>query len=386
MIMNDYLKYYGEHNISPVSQDISDIESHFRKREKLYRQLGIPTMAFKDKEILEVGPGSGYNTLAFFTWGGKNATVTLVEANPQGISEMKKLFKEQKIETSRYKIHECVIEEFQTDILYDIVIAEGFLPPLNNNNEIIQKLAGFVRPGGVIVITCSDYMGLFVEHMKRLICQMLVKDIDNYEEKVKRCVELLEPQFRKLQGMSRGAEDWVKDNVFNPVYNSNNGYLSLERGVQCFSDDFDFLGSSQRIFTDYSWYKDINFDEKNNIYRQFRKKQHNFLIVGLDETLISDEENAILMKHITLIRDAEKEYEVSFESECLERILLELKNMEQIMERINKKFFMLNKEMQEIIMTILKNEHNIEFSNFPVFFNAFGRSQQYLSMVRKYRY
>lgn len=69
--MNDFIKYYGEKGISPVKQDISNLRMHYAKREKLYRQLGIPCMSFEGKKILEVGPGSGYNTLAYFFGGVK---------------------------------------------------------------------------------------------------------------------------------------------------------------------------------------------------------------------------------------------------------------------------------------------------------------------------
>ena len=67
---NKFIEYYGAHEISPVKQDLSDLELHYAKREKLYRQLGIPCITFDQKKILEIGPGSGYNTLAFFAWGG----------------------------------------------------------------------------------------------------------------------------------------------------------------------------------------------------------------------------------------------------------------------------------------------------------------------------
>lgn len=67
---NKFIEYYGQHGISPVKQDITEINKHYARREKLYRQLGIPCIAFEGKRILEVGPGSGYNTLALFFWGG----------------------------------------------------------------------------------------------------------------------------------------------------------------------------------------------------------------------------------------------------------------------------------------------------------------------------
>lgn len=87
---NNFLEYYGKHNISPVKQDISDIELHFAKREKLYRQLGIPNIAFRNSRILEIGPGGGYNTLAFFKWG--ENIIELVEPNKAGLEDLQKLF------------------------------------------------------------------------------------------------------------------------------------------------------------------------------------------------------------------------------------------------------------------------------------------------------
>ena len=68
---NKWIEYYSEKRISPVKQDISDMDRHLAKREKLYRQLGVPSIFFEGKKVLEVGPGSGYNTLAFFSWGGR---------------------------------------------------------------------------------------------------------------------------------------------------------------------------------------------------------------------------------------------------------------------------------------------------------------------------
>lgn len=67
---NTLLNFYIENNISPVKQNISNLAVHIKRREKLYRQLGIPTQLFGNSKILEIGPGSGYNTLAFFEWGG----------------------------------------------------------------------------------------------------------------------------------------------------------------------------------------------------------------------------------------------------------------------------------------------------------------------------
>lgn len=57
--MNKILDFYREHKISPVHQDIQDFNYHCRRREKLYRQLGMPTQLFRNADVLEVGTGGG---------------------------------------------------------------------------------------------------------------------------------------------------------------------------------------------------------------------------------------------------------------------------------------------------------------------------------------
>ena len=151
---NGYLEYYGKHHISPVNQDITDIKAHFERRRKLYRQCGIPTIAFRNAEILEVGPGGGYNTLAFFHWGSRH--IDLVEANPRGIEDMKSLFGYQEILEDKYDIISCKIEDYSTEKKYDIIIAEGFLSNVPNQQEIIDKLKDLAAPDGIIVVTCID--------------------------------------------------------------------------------------------------------------------------------------------------------------------------------------------------------------------------------------
>ena len=59
----DHLEFYEENNISPVRQDITNLERHIQRRSSLYEQLGLPSLLFRDKKILEVGPGSGHNSL-----------------------------------------------------------------------------------------------------------------------------------------------------------------------------------------------------------------------------------------------------------------------------------------------------------------------------------
>ena len=57
------LEYYIREGISPVHYDLSDLNKHFQIRASLYRLLGVIHSFFKGKDILEVAPGSGHNSI-----------------------------------------------------------------------------------------------------------------------------------------------------------------------------------------------------------------------------------------------------------------------------------------------------------------------------------
>lgn len=153
---NEFVEYYQKYNISPVSQDISDLQKHCQRRARLYRILGIAPRALFGAKILEAGAGSGYNALALLLNG---AQMDIVEPNEAGRQAMCELFKEYKISEKSYKIFPKFIESFalekigvntqsQTNFInyenlaqisesskYDFVLAEGFLPVFSVKNS-----------------------------------------------------------------------------------------------------------------------------------------------------------------------------------------------------------------------------------------------------------
>ena len=76
----DHLNFYRTHNISPVRQDIRDLMAHFSRRQGLYRQLGILPGFVREKKVVEVGPGSGFNAL--YTASLQPSSFLMIEPNP----------------------------------------------------------------------------------------------------------------------------------------------------------------------------------------------------------------------------------------------------------------------------------------------------------------
>lgn len=378
--MNDQIKYYGEMNISPERQNIDDIKTHYARRAKLYRQCGVPEIAFRDAEMLEVGPGSGYNTLAYFYWNCKH--IDLVETNPQGIKDMKRLFAERGIPENKYHIFDGIIEDYCTSREFDIIVAEGFLPIVDNKKEIIDKLKKLVNEKGIIIITCVDKVGFFIEVMKRLAGVSLARNISSYEEKVQYLTDVFKPQLAKLRGMSKLPEDWIKDIILSPVIN-NGLELSLAQAIEYFQEDFEILGTSPGMFTDYSWSKDIWYDYKKDYLEQFDRKRLSLLMAGMPEIILPVDIASFLVKGFEDIKDLEAEYEGTLHMSSIHAIVNRMESMEKFIKQyFADDFIKCFSEIKDMILRI-KDCEEVNMEKYPHFFKAFGRTQQYISFAKK---
>lgn len=92
-----------------------------------------------------------------------NKKIDLIEPNKKEIEDMSQLFLEHVVNKEHYNIINCTIEKFTTDIKYDIIVAEGFLPSIINKKEIIYNLIKLTNERGIIVITYIDEISFFIE-------------------------------------------------------------------------------------------------------------------------------------------------------------------------------------------------------------------------------
>lgn len=295
---------------------------------------------------------------------------------------MLELFDSLGIEENLYNIYECSIEDFYSERKYPIIIAEGFIQNLNtyDQKKIIKKLSSLVIEGGVIVITCADVSGFFVEQLKRLIAYIIIKDINDENEKTEKLLNVFAPQLDSLKGMSREKRDWIQDQFLNPAVNNN--LLSLFDAITYFDDDFEFMGSSQSIFTDYSWYKDVFY--KNDFEMQYNKKRHNFVLTNLEETLLSIADSDFLNDRMQEVRNLAIKYENNFADDLLVEIRSILEELLELSIKIDKRFYGFLNDMILILKEI--NVKKINLKDYPYFFSSFGRGLQYLCMVKKMKY
>jgi 2-polyprenyl-3-methyl-5-hydroxy-6-metoxy-1,4-benzoquinol methylase len=215
--MSNFLNFYLEHKLHPVNQDISDLKLHFKRRIDLYREIGLPQIVFNFKDVLEVAPGSGYNSIVTSTLGLKS--FDLIEPNLTGYNEMLTLFEKMSISDNSIKFYNLTLEEFNESKLYEIVLCEGLLPGLNNNLLFLNNLKSKVKQNGILVVTTIDSVSIFFETLRRYLAVLLIKynNLEKFDQKVDTLTKAFSSHLSTLIGMSRSINDWVIDNLINPA-------------------------------------------------------------------------------------------------------------------------------------------------------------------------
>lgn len=376
---NPFIEFYGENKISPVRQDISDFKKHLKRREKLYRTIGLPIIAFSNKDIIEVGPGGGYNTLCFFHWG---ANVDLVEPNPTGYEEMVELFSKNKIDPKSWSLYKGMIEDYNTQKLYDIVIAEGFIEGINNRHQVLTKLSSLVKKGGVVVVSCLDDISIFFEYLRRLLAVRLIeiKNVKVFHEKVELLSMAFHTHLDSLKFASRFIEDWVKDILLNPAVYSD--LFSIADCIRDFDNNFEFLGSSPNMFTDYSWYKDIDFRLRDEIIDQFNRKRHLLLSLNLKESINCTDKNMELFELCKKVRLTIRDNNELLNKRVILIIIDILEKIKILTKDLDSKIPIALDEIKELLLDDDLTEEKI--ANSTKIISIFGRGMQYVSMAKKF--
>ena len=119
------LDFYIKEGISPIHQDISNLSKHFQIRSNLYRLLGLIPSFLKGKDIIEVAPGSGHNSIYTATL--LPRTYDLVEPNPVALRDISEIFGNLSMEYTKPNIIPKRLENFKSVIVivvlrFDLVI------------------------------------------------------------------------------------------------------------------------------------------------------------------------------------------------------------------------------------------------------------------------
>lgn len=288
-----HLAYYTAQGISPVSYDTADMAAHLERRDSLYRELGLPPIAFKGGDILEVAPGSGQNSLYIAST--MPASYDLVEPNPSGVASIQSAFGAFALSHTRPRIHSTRFEDFVADRVYDVVICENWLGSRPQERALLRRLPSLLARGGVLVITTVPPTGFFPNVFRKLLALRLAPPGISYAEQVGFLTEVFGAHLATMRAMTRSHEDWVKDCLLNPHY--LNVMLPLETALEDLGGGLEALGSAPVFSTDWRWFKSLAGTERgfNRIFHDnYRRNLHNFVDSRRVFPLRSIEQNQLL--------------------------------------------------------------------------------------------
>jgi len=249
------LDFYRRHGISPVRQDIRDLDAHFARRAALYRHLGILPKFLLGRTVLEIGPGSGFNSVYTASLG--PSRYVMVEANPRGIADIGRLFSDYPEFAERIEVVSAMADHYTSAEPFDFVFCEGLLAlaGVPDPQRLLYRVAENTAPGGVLVITCIDAVSDLSETLRRFVAQLIIDPARDLTEHVRVLLPILGPHLSSLAGMNRRHDDWIIDNLLNPA--SIGPLLSIPDAVSALAGEFDVFGASPRFLTDWRWYKAI---------------------------------------------------------------------------------------------------------------------------------
>ena len=381
-MVDTHIEFYSQHNISPVRLDIPNLDLHLENRAGLFRHLGILPGLITGKRILEFGSGSGFNSIHLASL--EPESLTLVDGNPTGLEQTKDLYAKLPAYKKFTKFEHSMFDDYQNEEKFDLVIMENVLVGQPDIDKTLKHVASFVAPGGLFVTSCLNSVGLMPETLRRLLAFIMVEQDSPLEEKVRRLLPIFSSHLASIKGMNRRQDDWIIDNLLNPMLYPGRKLFSFPETIETIGEDFDFFSSSPRFMLDWRWYKTLGEtkDQNNNLaLEQYWMNVHNFLDLNTLMPPRSVEKNQKLFQVCREFVDLLYQFEttgkhmlISSLIEALDRFILEVQNFSSsTAEAMN--------EAKEFLSQDPLDEDALSHSK--KFGKLFGRANHHFSFIRK---
>lgn len=369
-----FVDYYAERNISPVKQDISDRNRHFGRRASLYRFLAIPPLYVEGARVLEFGPGTGDNALYTASLG--PARYVLVDGNPRGVEETRAVMAATGLPDTTV-VHSYV-EDFKTDERFDLVLAEGLIPFQNDPIGFARHIASFVRPGGVLVVTCADSASAIGEIGRRLLANRIAPPTMPYADRRALLAPVFAPHLATLEGMSRSVDDWVDDNIAQPL--TGKLYSMVDAIESLGPDGFVVAGSSPQFLTDWRWYKRL-FGEERGFNERAIESYYRNIANFLDYRETFDDHDAGLGRRLRQDCDALHAAMLADDAGDTSALPAAIAQLTEIATLLEPVAAATAASLRSLATALGGDEDALTVPN--AFSSHFGRGQQYLSFCRE---
>jgi predicted O-methyltransferase YrrM len=207
-------EYYNRQDVLPTVANLKGeqaLERYVAGRQYLFEKLlMISTREFAGAQLVEFGPDSGENSLAFARFG---STLTLVEPNPKALPKIKSYLETFGVGEQVARLEHADVEKFKTDQTFDIVDAEGFIYTLQPTTLWLGIFNHLLNPGGLLVVNYCERFGSIIETLTKAI-HALVKTATGLAS-VEAAQSIFQSKWDTIPH-TRSFKSWVMDVLENP--------------------------------------------------------------------------------------------------------------------------------------------------------------------------
>lgn len=208
-------KVYSEENPSFFIKNLNNkkaIEKLINSRKNLLLNLKLPAKAFNNSKLLDLGCGSGQNSIVFDKL---NAKCTLVEYNKNSFNNAKKIFK--KFARKKHKFFNRNLFKFRTKEKFDFVVSNGVAHHTSNPEKNIDIACKLIKKNGFLILGICTPEGWFQRNFQRFI----LFNISNSENEIITYSKILFPDHLKRSSKFglRSVESVIFDTYINPKIN-----------------------------------------------------------------------------------------------------------------------------------------------------------------------
>jgi SAM-dependent methyltransferase len=268
------------------------------KKKFLTKKLKLLPKIFKNSELLDLGCGSGQNTI-YYDWLG--AKCTLVDYDKNSIIMARNLFA--KYAKNNFKVINKDLFKLKLKKKYDFVISNGVAHHTSDTIKNIKLAINFLKKDGILILGLGENNGFFQRNLQRYILYSLSK---NKNEQIKLAKLFFSENLKRAKKYGgRTISEIIYDTYINPrIYT-----LSFEEIKKVFKNNkIDFYSSDEDNFNY------IEMGEMKNFYYNMRQmnygnnknlEEQKFLLnallnfSSLESSYKLKNENSILLKKIS---------------------------------------------------------------------------------------
>lgn len=345
--------------------------------------LGVLPGMVGGKEVLEVGPGCGYNSL--YTASLRPNVYDMVEGNPTGVEQISETFSAFPELGKNLRIYSATLDKFtsSTKKQYDVVLCEGVLGGFAKPKRALKQLFPFTAPSGLLVVTTIDSVSTLAENVRRLCSYMCLDMGADKQTQVKTLLPLLSPHLLSLQGMSRRHDDWIIDNILLPT-TAGYSLLPISDVIEILPKHFEFFSSSPRFSQEFRWYKDIvgaEYSGRNHALASYWENLHNFLDHSLRFSPREAKTNMELSSYCNDFRNCVVEFERSGEYGAVREAAKVLLKICKCTSTFSPKTTKALAEAGRFLNA--KKVRSNGLRTMKYFRSLFGRTMQYVSLINR---